>query len=329
MSDDTVSRGPVRGWSGPSRPYDLLKEATVAVVVVALVAVGLSLLFGSPQRDAVSFQQWATDAPDDLVATALAELDGSSGTAGYGPPYNDTSGAAQSMLGVAPADITGTSLPIDAAEDLVLIPLSKLAPSGSDLAAAIDEYRAAAPTQQQQWTTNYGGALATSFSMDGDRIAVGVGDYGPVETLMGELSSYARAGAFDASLIDAEAGRPGFFVLDYTRSLLFLADGSYFGGLADDAGLAGDNWGAVNTIGNWPGQWWLVGISVWYQFPPGTTSGNADLLIAVLIAALSAIVVFLPFTPGLRDVPHRLKLYKVVWRDFYHPTQDGDGTDRT
>jgi hypothetical protein len=310
------TRPPVKGWHGPNRPYDLLKEATVIVVAVAFLAVVLAVVFGSPRREAVSFQQWANDAPDDLVATAVSELDGSSGTAGYGPPYNNTSGAAQQLVGITPAEITGVSQPIDTAEDLVLGPLSRLAPAGSDLATAIDTYRAASADQQSNWTAKYGKELP-NFAMNGDRVTVPAGDYGPVDTMMGSLSSYARAGSFNAALLDERAGHPGFYVLDNTRSLMFLSDGTYFGGLADDAGLAGDSWGAMNTIGNWPGQWWLAVFSVWYQFSPGTTSGNADLLIATLMAVLSAIVVFLPFIPGLRSIPYRLKLYKVIWRDFY------------
>ena len=36
---------PSKKWSGPVRSYDIIKEGVIAVVVVALLAAGLSLFF--------------------------------------------------------------------------------------------------------------------------------------------------------------------------------------------------------------------------------------------------------------------------------------------
>src|SRR6266536_3277455 len=79
----------------PLRRYDLVKEFVIAFVVVSLLTVALSALFSSPDVKPITLAQWAKADPNDFVATAVTELAGTSGTAGYGPPYNNTSGASQ------------------------------------------------------------------------------------------------------------------------------------------------------------------------------------------------------------------------------------------
>ena len=47
-------------WRGPKRRYDLVKELTVALVVVAVLTVGLAALFSSPDEKALTLKGWAT-----------------------------------------------------------------------------------------------------------------------------------------------------------------------------------------------------------------------------------------------------------------------------
>ncbi|MCB0994005.1 MAG: hypothetical protein KDB21_02860 [Acidimicrobiales bacterium] len=309
----TTQSGLVRGWDGPMRPYDLVKEGAVAVVVIASVVIALALAFGSPKRTAVTLQEWATDDPIDMATTTLGELDGTSATATYGPPYTADASDSQELLGVSPARIAGVSIPINAAEDIILGPLSTFAPTDPELAAAIDAYRSSSPTDISAWGQRYRSSLATAEIADGS-LVVTPGDYGPLDTLVEHVVTLAADGSFTGALIDGRGGRPAFYTLDTTRSMMFLADGAYFDQLATDAGLAGDQWGAMNTLDNWPGQWWLGPFSVWYQFPPGSTSANADLLIAVIMGVLTGGVVFLPWIPGLRSLPVRSGFHRLVWR---------------
>ena len=71
------------------RSYDIVKEGVIAFVVVALLTVVLAAIFSSPDEKPITVAQWANRAPADFVATALTELDGTSGVATYGPPYNN------------------------------------------------------------------------------------------------------------------------------------------------------------------------------------------------------------------------------------------------
>ena len=72
----------------PTRPYDLVGEFVAALVVVSALTVLLAVVFSSPDRKAITLSAWAQAAPSDVVATATAELDGTSTSATYGPPYN-------------------------------------------------------------------------------------------------------------------------------------------------------------------------------------------------------------------------------------------------
>src|SRR5665213_3644467 len=74
-------------WAGPKRPYDLVKEFVVALVVVSILTVILAALFSSPDDKQLTLAEWAKAAPNDFVATAATELDGTSGSATYGAPY--------------------------------------------------------------------------------------------------------------------------------------------------------------------------------------------------------------------------------------------------
>ena len=80
-----------REWKGAYRPYDILREASIALGVVLALAVVLTLLFSSPDLKPSTIQTWSRGDPVDFVTTATTELDGSSGTGGYGPPYNHAS----------------------------------------------------------------------------------------------------------------------------------------------------------------------------------------------------------------------------------------------
>jgi hypothetical protein len=64
---------------------------------------------------------------------------------------------------------------------------------------------------------------------------------------------------------------------------------------------------------------WLY--TFWYQVKPFSSSGNADALVWGLMVVLSIGFVLTPFLPGVRSLPRKLRLYKLIWRDWYasHP----------
>ena len=68
-------------WAGGKRRYDILKEGVVALVAVTALTFLFAALFSSPDVKPVTIAQWASATPKDFLATAVAELDGTSGVA--------------------------------------------------------------------------------------------------------------------------------------------------------------------------------------------------------------------------------------------------------
>jgi len=296
-----------RAWTGKKREYDLFKELTVGVIVVGVLVVGLSAVFSSPDEPSVTLQQWAQQAPADFITTAVAELAGTSDTAGYGPPYNTTADATQTVGPIDLQSFSGTRIPIDTATDFVTGPLAKLPNPPTALAV----WNNATPEQQAAWATATADAIAAT--PDGDPAQVGNGDYGPVPALATSLQLMAQSGALDG-VIQNESG---FFNTDYTKSILFLGDGQYFVNLANDSHLTGDQWGMMNETGNYPGQSWLWLFSFWYQIPAIGEAPNADVIVVGLMLLLTLLLTLVPFIPGLRTIPRWIPLHRLVWRDYY------------
>ena len=305
----------VNVWTGPYRPYDLAKEIIVTFLAVAVIAVVLAVVFGSPDEKSVTVKSWSTADQVDFATTAITELDGTSATAQYGPPYNDVKDVSQMIGPYSIESALGVHIPVNPAQDFVLGPLSTVT-GNPKLTTALAEYKAATPEQQQAWSAAYEEAVKKATVTAGT-LVVPPGDYGPVGTLIGNLTQLATSGGLDASLIN----HAGFYSTDYTKSLLFVADGGYFSSLGDANHLSGEQWGMMNETGSYPGQPWLWLYTVWYQIPPfngdNTFGANADALVWILMMVITAGFLLVPFIPGVRSIPRWSRVYKVIWRDYY------------
>ena len=289
----------------PTREYDLVKEFVIALVVVLGLSLLLAAVFSSPDRKAITLQAWAKAAPADVVATATAELAGTSASASYGPPYNHA--AEGQKLGPLPLQKWGgVRIPVDSARDLVLRPLSHVRGDPA-LTAALARWQRAMSDQQISWATNYGDALAAAPGGNPNRAKAG--NYGPVPVLAGRFLTSARTRGLH-SMLTPQAFYPG----NQTRALLLLSDGAYLEDQARAEHLGGDQWGMMNEVGNYPGQPWMWLYTFWYQIEPFSFSGNADALVWGLMAVLTLGFILVPFIPGLRSLPRHLGVHKLIWR---------------
>jgi hypothetical protein len=301
-------------WRGGYRSYDILKEACIALgVVVALVLV-LTILFSSPDEKPSTVQSWARTDPVDFVTTATTELDGSSTTGGYGPPYNHASDG-QHIGPIYLAKWLGVSHPIDTAEDFVLAPLRSITGQPA-VQSAVSTYESAPAKQQAAWTTAYEKGLGNAKANSDGSISVPAGDYGPLPTMMPALLSFAQSGGLEGALLTSKQ----FYQTDYTKPLLFISDGSVLSDRAQAEHLLGTQWGIMNETGSYPGQVWLWLYTFWYQIKPFSTSANADILVMTVMVVLSLVLVLIPFIPGVRDLPRWIPIYKLIWRDHYRST---------
>ena len=297
-------------WQGEYRRYDLVKEFLAALGVIAVLTVVLAVVFGSPDKHAISLAEWARNAPNDFVTTAVAELDGSSGTATYGAPYVNDPTAGQKLGPLPLQRFGGVREPVDTAQDFVLGPLSTVTGDPA-LRSALAQYQGASDDQRKAWTGAYADALGKA--PDSDPAKVATGDYGPVPLLAGRLLDLARSGGLDGQLLSSG----GFYQTDYAKPLLFIADGTYLEDQARAEHLGGDQWGMMNETGRYPGQAWLWLYTFWYQIPPFSSSDNADALVWALMMVLSLALVLLPFIPGLRSIPRATRVYRLIWREHY------------
>jgi hypothetical protein len=279
-------------------------------VVLALCVV-LAILFSSPDERPSTLKQWSRSDPVDFVTTATTELDGSSGTGGYGPPYNHAS-SGQHLWFIHLQKWFGVSHPVNTAQDFVLAPLRSI-PGQPALQASVRSYQSASSAQQSDWTTTYEKALTKAHANGDGSITVPGQGYGPLPTIMRGLLSFAQSGGLDGALLTSRQ----FYQTDYTKPLLFLADGSMLSNRAQAEHLLGEQWGMMNETGSYPGQVWLWLYTFWYQIKPFSTSTNADILVVAVMGVLSLVLVLIPFIPGLRDIPRWIPLYRIIWRDHY------------
>ena len=320
-------------WKGPYAPYDLVKELCIAVGVIALLALLLTVLFSSPDDKPSTIGQWSRQLPADFAVAAATELNETSGTAEYGPPYNHKSGSVQHFLFLHPQRWLGVSHPINTAEDYVIKPLETI-PNDPSLQSALAEYKAAPEQQKKEWAEAYAKPLeeyataveekkptpsAVLVNPSTGTVAVKASGAGPVPTMMASLLGLAKSGGLDGSLLTSDQ----FFQTDYTKPLLFMADGGLLAERAEQQHLLGDQWGLMNETGSFPGQPWLWLYALWYQVEPIKSSPNADIQVLLIMAALSLAFICIPFIPIVNRIPRWIPIYRLIWREHYRAAGGG------
>ena len=303
-------------WRGPTKRYDILKEGTIATVIALALTFALAGLLSSPDVPPVTVASWAKIAPADFLATAASELNGTSLTGSYGPPYN-TNGTPQSEW-FAPASWAGVRQPIDAAQDFVVTPLTQAAALNPAVKAALAVYNAASPSQQNTWATNYLKAVAKVKFVNGVPVVPSAND-GPVPAMLAAELALAQSGSIDTDLL----AQRQFYGTDFTKPLMFINDGQYYANLAAADNLTGDQWGVMNETGSYPGQPWLWLYQLWYHVPGWRNSTNADLIAIYMTGAATLLLLFIPFIPGLRDIPRWIPVHRLIWRDWNQQAKAG------
>jgi hypothetical protein len=306
-------------WRGPNRRYDILKEGTIAVVITSALALLLAGLLSSPDVPPVSIQTWARLDQIGFVNTASAELDGTAGAAAYGPPYNNGSDSVQQVGPVNWQKLAGITQPIDAPKVFVLTPLKALAGTTPGLAAALATYNSASPAQQQKWAAAYDAATAPGAK----KVAFNNGNLnvpaaGPVPVMMASELAMAKSGALDADLL----AQRQFYGTDFTKPLLFVADGGYYVTQATNMHLTGDQWGVMNETGSYPGQPWLWLFQLWYHVKPFSSSSSVDVWAVYMTGIGTVLLLLVPFIPGLRDIPEWIPVHRLVWRSWNRRPKD-------
>jgi hypothetical protein len=309
-------------WRGPTRRYDILKEGTIAWLIATFVVLLAAGLLSSPDVPPLSIKTWATVDQIGFVNTAATELDGSSVSANYGPPYNNGTGSLQQVGPVSWQKLFGITQPIDSAKLFVLDPLAVAAKTNPSLTTALGTYTGATPAQQLSWATAYDKATAPGakkVSFNGGDLTLPAA--GPVPVMMAAELAMAKSGALDSDLL----AQRQFYGTDFTKPLLFIADGGYYNTLASNMHLTGDQWGVMNETGSYPGQPWLWLYQMWYHVNPFGDSTSADVWAIYLTGIATLLLLLVPFIPGLRDIPRLIPVHRLIWRGDWQQPPAGAG----
>jgi hypothetical protein len=139
--------------------------------------------------------------------------------------------------------------------------------------------------------------------------------------MMATELNMARSGALDADLLAERQ----FYGTDFTKPLLFIADGEYYANQAQAMHLTGDQWGVMNETGSYPGQPWLWLYQLWYHVAPFSNSPAVDVWAVYLTGIATLLLLAIPFIPGLRDIPRLIPVHRLIWRSGRDGADEGDG----
>lgn len=291
------------------RPPEPIKGLYLATGVMTLLAIALAILFSSPDQRPSTIAQWSRQQPVGFLKTAVAELAGTSPTAEYGPPYDNGEGSVQHAAFIHLQEWLGVSHPVHTAADFVIDPLRTI--PDPTLQAEVSEYEGSREFLKADGINSVEKALYKAPVSASRSVYMKPGEYENVDNIMRGLLGLAQSGGLEADLLSGD----GFFQDDYTKPLLFMTDGEVIERRAQREHLPGRQWAMMDETGSYPGQVSLWPYALLYQVGPIKGSRNADLLVMLVMGALALLFVCVPFLPGVRDVPRRVPVWRLIWRE--------------
>ena len=307
----------------PLVEFDIVKEALVALGVLLVAVVLAALIFGAPYSKAVTIQQIAKTEPHALIETAMRDLTNQSAIATYGPPYNNN-GTSQHVGFLSPERWFGVTHPVNPPQVDVLGPLQDAAVLNPALGLALTEWKDASASQQAAWVKAFDQAEPTAAISATSTLELSASEAqasGPLPLMMSGELQLARSGLL-AAAIDG-TGTKNIYQYSEQNSLLFL-QGQIMESIAAKRNLLGNpQWGIVHEEANYPGPWWLTPYAFLYQIPPYSTSPNGDMMAAGTMGVAFLILLFLPLLPVLNRFPKWLRVYRLIWRDYYRWVRGG------
>ncbi len=61
---------------------------------------------------------------------------------------------------------------------------------------------------------------------------------------------------------------------------------------------------------------WLWLYQLWYHVAPFSNSASVDIWAVYLTGIATLLLLLVPFTPGLRDIPRLIPVYRLIWRNW-------------
>ncbi|MCL4373983.1 MAG: cytochrome b N-terminal domain-containing protein [Candidatus Marsarchaeota archaeon] len=286
-----------KGLNKPYRsdiPYSMVpadhKAMYKRMTYILVIVLAFAVLLRAPYVPPLTMQSIAQSSPNVMAVTLLSELNQSSHTA----TYLDT---------IDPYTFNTSFV-------YVVAPYDTYINSSYNAKNAMAEYLSEG---QQERSISY--AEAYAFFSKNWSMQSAFNSSNPLIVSVATLVKMAQAGTYQ-ELLQGEVASG----LNYTYVIRFLSDSRELQSTASIYGLRTHQWGMLKA----GGMWWQVG-SYWmapYNYLEIATSGLpwwGDLENGILATAALLLLLLLPFIPYLRDVPDKLKLYKIFWNRFTIP----------
>ncbi len=286
-----------KGLNKPYRkeiPYTMVpadhRSMYKRMVYILVIVLAFSILLRAPYIPPLTIQSVAQSNPNVMAVTLLSELNQSSHTA----TYLDT---------IDPYTFNTSYV-------YVVSPYSIYVNSSYNAKNYIAEYLSESPNER-----NISFAEANSFFSKNWSMQDASKSSNPLIVSIAELVKMAQAGTYQEILQSEETSG-----LNYTYVVRFLSDTRELQSTASSYGLRTQQWGMLKA----GGMWWQVG-SYWmapYNYMEIITSGLPwwnDLENGIVATVALLLLLLLPYLPYLRDIPDKLKLYKIFWNKYTIP----------
>ena len=265
--------------------HNTMYKRMAYVFVIVLV---FSVVFSAPYIPPLTISQVAQSQPNITATTFLDEFNQSSATATYFDTINPYTFNTSSVY---------ISIPYS-----VYLNLTHSKNAEAQFFAEDKMQRNAALAEAYSYFNNNG------------TISGGLNSTNPLVVLASSLTFMAQTGAYQPVLqSEVKSG------LNTTYVIRFLYDTGALWRVAAQYGLSVPQFGMLEVGGPpWSLQYWLIPYNA-LQIATGNISWWGDFENGVVSFIAFLVFVFLPFIPGLRDIPDRLKLYKLFWNKHTVP----------
>jgi len=286
-----------KGLNKPYRkdiPYSMVaadhKAMYRRMVYVLAVVILFAIFLRAPYIPPLTIQSIAQSNPSIVATTLLEEFNQSSDTT----TYLDT---------IDPYTFNTSVV-------YFIIPYNEYINSSINARNWLSAYFDESPAQRTQTFDS-----ALSFFSSNWTFASATNSTNPLIESTASLVKLAQSGAYQQMLQGEVASG-----LNYTYVIRFLRDTGVLDSTASKYGLLFSQWGMLK-VGS---AWWQIG-SYWlapYDYLEVITNGIPwwnDIENGTIAVIFFAVLLLLPFIPGLRELPDKLKLYKVYWNRFTVP----------
>ncbi|HEX8931854.1 MAG TPA: cytochrome b N-terminal domain-containing protein [Patescibacteria group bacterium] len=283
----------LRGIAKPYRPdykYRMVKaNHTVLFVrgfVLITVIILLAIIFPSPLIAPVTIKQIATESPSTMAKTLLSEIDHSSDTA----TYSDN---------IAPYQFDTKKIYID----VPYLQYTANRINQVNMLAIFDSEDKSTQTKNLKAAGDY-------FAKNGELTLI-PNTKNPVLPLVSSLIYMAQSGLYEAAL--KNEANTGY---NQTYALRFLSDAKVLEDKANSLQITTAQYGMLREETGIipPGAWWLAPLGL-IDNTILKNDPNQDRDGAEIIGTFMLIFIAFPYIPLINQLPDKLKIYKLIWKD--------------